>query len=417
MRLEEFLLLFLDNWPLYILALLISGLLLFIVFNKYVESIIDPLFYQLIGALFANSVPFFLFFCEEIRFDLFLSFLLVEGAFWLGFITIRPKLKFQRFNVANNYRYTFPLFIFASLFVIGSQLYYYSVNGLPIFFESRIVKYNQESSGLGIFERLTYIMSPFCLIYSFAHFNSKFKKKRLFSRLFLCFSIFSFVAGGSKSAFLNLLGPLYFYKFFVAKTRTNRKQIILLGAGAIGVALLVTFLMSKKGETDSNLPSVLQLAYRVMMFGDCYYESYGNNVIDYVVIEHPIKDLLINLLAPFRLMPYGAGSDIAPSIQVHNIVYPDVTTYGGPNNRIALLYYCLFGWWAPIIAFLSGILISTLMFKHRLNDGLIGVSVYYALYQTCCSFITDPILGVGAIASFIFGFIFFKLSILALKKL
>lgn len=415
MRLEDFLLLLLNNWLLYIVSVLISCLLLRIVYKKYVISVLDPLCYQLLGALFANSVPLFLFFCDEIRLDIFLSFIIIETLFWIGFMTNKPKCQCESFNIVSYYRSTYKLFLIASFFVVASQLYYYATKGLPIFFDSRIDKYDETNAGLGILERLTYVMSPFCIIYSFAHFKSKCSKKRILSRLYLCFALFTFVASGSKGAFLGFLSPLFFYFTFIAKVKIERKHLILVGALAVCVAVMVIMLLSSKEEGSQELSPLLKLAYRVMMYGDCYYESYGYNVIDHIKIDNPIRDLLVNLLAPFRLMSYGVGTDTAPSIQVHNMVYPEITTLGGPNNRAPLLFYCLFGWIGPIVSFFFGKLTSYLMYKVKFNKGLIGVSIYCALYQATCSFITDPVLALGFLPSFIIGYIFFKITMSIVK--
>ena len=157
-----------------------------------------------------------------------------------------------------------------------------------------------------------------------------------------------------------------------------------------------------------------------MMFGDVYYEAYGYDTIKEVVIKHPINDLLVNIMAPFRLMDYNIGVDISPSIQVHRVNYPELEDInGGPNNRVPFLYYCLFGGWISILfAFITGWFSSAIMYKplKYCKKTVLGVSVYASLYNIGIQFCTDPILALSYIPSFIFGYVYLKTLTFILKK-
>lgn len=413
MRLEEILLLIAENPLLYVLSLFINGIFVLYVTKKYVRNYLDPLFLALIGVLFANSMLIFLVFVNDQRWNVVLPFIIIEVFFWLGFFC--NKYRIPDLTVNNKAREGGDsLFSIAFFLVAAFQIYYYYKQGFPIFRESRIDKYAGAASGLGILERLSFILQMYCSIYSIIHIRDSHSFK---SRLFLVYLLIVSVLSGSKSALMSIITPAFFYIQYFTKYQIRKKTYFLIGISVLSAAVFVVFMTS-----NDAISGVLTVVRRFMMFGDTYYEALGNNVISEVKISHPINDLLVNILAPFRLMSYSANVDIAPSLQVHRSVYPEIgDLLQGPNNRLPFLFYCLFGpLVASILSFFAGKFTSWCMYKSYkyINKSLVGFSIYAMLYVIVLEFPTDPILCLSNLTSWFIGscFIIFLHSLFVKKK-
>ena len=407
MRSDDFFVLLLEHWLLYALAVLISGGILYLIAHKYIVSLIDPLFFAVLGSVFANAVPIFLLFVHEIKYETFVSFVLLETAFWIGFCLNKRHRSYEeryRYNIDSQRLHSF--FFASAFFVIAFQLLYYVRQGIPMFFESRIDKYSGAASGLGIFERFVVIIKTFCILYSFCNFNSKGSLIKKSSRFFVFFILVTSFLTGSKSSLLGLILPFFFYAFYIKKLKINLK-IALAFAGGI---LLLGALMIIVTSTTESMPPYIAIMRRFSMYGDIYYEAYGNEMIREIKINTPFKDLFVPILGPFRIINYADMKDSVPSIQIHNIVYPELAgLLEGPNNRMPVLYYSFWGIGGGVLAsFITGYVISCGLFRlrHFFKKTLIGLSVYATLYISLCGCMTDPIYGMEGIASLIFGYVF-----------
>ena len=417
MRSDQFFDLLLEHWLLYALAVLISGGVMYFIARKYVVSLIDPLFFAILGSVFANAVPIFLLFVHEIRYETFVSFVLLEMAFWVGFcLNKRHRFYEERYHYNIDNQRLHGFFLASAFFVIAFQLLYYARQGIPMFFESRIDKYSGASSGLGIFDRLVVIVKTFCILYSFCNFNSKDFFIKRSSRFFIIFVLITSFLTGSKSSLLGLILPFFFYAFYIKKLKINLK-IALAFAG--GLLLLATLMILVTTTTDS-MPPYIAIMRRFSMYGDIYYEAYGNEIIRDIKITTPFKDLFVPILGPFRIINYADIKDSVPSIQVHNIVYPELADLlEGPNNRIPVLYYSFWGIGGGILAsFITGYVISYGLFRlrHFFKKTLVGLSIYATLYMSLCNCMTDPIYGMEGIASLIFGYAFMLLLSVFISK-
>lgn len=403
-----FFLLVASEWGLYLLSLLISGVIFWILGRRFVRSLIDPLFFAFLGAFFANAVPLFLFFTGAIKPVYFIHFLVFEAAFWVGFCLNR-RSDDVCIDTNDDCSQLSRLFVVSSIIVIAFQILYYVKQGIPILFDSRLEKYSGADSGLGLFERLGMIMRTFCILYSFANIKSEVFWIRQFSRAFLVFILITFVLSGSRSALLGLILPYFFYMYYIQKNSISLKNALLVGGGIFVLGMLVLVITSK----DDAIPPYLAMLMRLSQYGDIYYEGYANEIVESVRVNYPIKDLFVGLFAPFRLMDYTDGVDIVPSIQIHNIVYPELEALLlGPNNRIPVLYYSFWGSVVgPVAAMITGFCVSFLIFGsfHFFKGNILNISIYASLYMSCCGFITDPVYAMGNLASFLIGLIFITL--------
>ena len=410
MRSEVFFLLVASEWGLYLLSLLISGCVFFFLGRRYVRSLIDPLFFAFLGSFFANAVPLFLYFTDAIKPVYFYLFLLFESAFWVGFcLNKRADDCGMVVDEDDNCTHLSRLFLVSAFFVVAFQLLYYVKQGIPIFFESRLEKYSGADAGLGLFERLSMIMKTFCILYSFANIKSEIPSVRLFSRAFLVFVLITFVLSGSRSALLGLVLPYFFYMYYIQEKGISLKQALMVGGGIFIIGMLVLVITS---EPDS-IPPYLAMLMRLSQYGDIYYEGYANEVLESVHVNYPLRDLFVGLFAPFRLMSYTDCIDIVPSIQIHNVVYPELESLLlGPNNRIPVLYYTFWGTAVgAIAALITGFMVSFIIFRtfRFFNNNILNISIYASLYMSCCGFVTDPVYAMGNLASFIIAFIFIAL--------
>ena len=170
------------------------------------------------------------------------------------------------------------------------------------------------------------------------------------------------------------------------------------------------------GEDDYSM-AFYTLFRRVIMYGDIYYECYVDDIIDQVTINHLSNDLLVPILAPFRLMNYTDIQDLTPSIQVHNVIYPELIDVNvGPNNRNPFLFYVYFGpslgvLFALIIGFLtSKILFGCLLYTNR---NIFSLTIYIGLSLSAVYFVTDYTLGIANMITVIFGYLFYKAIMMA----
>lgn len=404
MRLEEILFLIYQQWPLYALSLIINIIVCWMFFRRYVKSFLDPLFFRVIGVCFANTIPLFMWMCGVIKNEYIVAFIILESCFWGGFFLNKPKTQIKIKVIGNNRRLYYNLFLYSVIIIAVFKLYFYLNYGIPLLMENRADKY-LGAEGLGGLDRLTYVLEFYCLIFSFTHINTLISKVRLLSRFYLVMFAMFCVFEGAKGAIISVLGPLFFYVNYIKETKIEFKRILLLAILVLVVAVVV--MLAQGSSQDTVLMSLL---FRFMMFGDVYYEGFGNDAVTVVKVLHPIKDLLVNFLAPFRLMDYNTGVDVAPSIQIHWFVYPELGEInGGPNNRVPFLYYCLFGTFVgAIFSFLTGFMVSKVMYNTfmHLKKNMVGLSVYASIYTIACSFITDPIMAISSIPSIIFGYFF-----------
>lgn len=404
MRLEEILFLMYQQWMLYALSLIINILLCWVFFKRYIKSFLDPLFFRVIGVCFANTIPLFMWMCGAIKEEYFVAFIVLEVCFWVGFLLNKPKPQVKIRVTGNNRRMYYLLFLYSVIIIVLFRLFFYLNYGIPLLMENRADKY-LGAEGLGGLDRLTYVLEFYCLIYSFAHFKTQIPRVRLLSRFYLVMFAMFCVFEGAKGAIISVLGPLFFYVYYIKETKLTFKRLLLMGIIVLGVAIVV--MLVQGSSQDTVLTSLL---LRFMMFGDVYYEGFGNEAVTVVKVLHPIKDLLVNLLAPFRLMDYNAGVDVVPTIQIHWYVYPELSDInGGPNNRVPFLYYCFFGTLVgSILSFITGFLVSKVMYNtfKYLKKNLLGLSIYASIYTIACGFITDPIMAISSIPSIIFGYFF-----------
>tara|TARA_B110000285_G_scaffold234993_1_gene314104 strand:+ start:1813 stop:3123 length:1311 start_codon:yes stop_codon:yes gene_type:complete len=384
-----FLLVF-DNFFIYLFCTIIIFFIYFLIFRKYYLSLLDPFTYVTFFSAFASTVPVFLFVIKEIQFNLFLSFLITQVSFFLGFHFFSP-LKIKRISLtkiaspnSNEIRFVKWLFIVVGLSNIFFQIYSYKMFGIPLFSESRLATYDSNGGLNNILKRIisvTFqmytILTIFFMIYKFKNFN--FKIYTYLSVLIL--AIFS-VLSGSKGAFI-----IFGFSFFIVSIYSTRwgdftliKDINKFLVKFMFIAILLAAVVVLFSENVSNPFEFLLL--RIAMTGDVYYMAYPNEVINKIVFNN--SNWFVSLFAsPLSLLgiidrseiPYPIGYSL---MQYHN---PSVL-FKGPNARMNIFSYIYIGsYLAPLYCFIIGLITSFVRNKlfHYLPPNILGGIVYYLL--------------------------------------
>lgn len=401
MRFEEFSLLLYEHIEVYLLILVFNSAIAYAFFKNRILSIIDPLLLPVIYAVFANTVPIFLFYNGAISASSFIYFLCSVSIFWFAFSLNKRIIIPSDTSFKDDLRIS--KFVFYICFVIWLiiKVVTYSLQGIPIFLESRLTLYS-ESGGLGVLGRIETIIALFCTLYSFYVLDEK-RSGRFIAYLYLFLWAISAVLSGSKSAFLNLISIAFFYMFFVARRKIKLKKFVKYFVLAIVCAVLV--IVIQRGSDLGN--AFLMLVIRFVASGDIYWEAYPLGLENSIIIENPMLHVFQGLLGGLRFIDYSDPAiGTALGFQVHWTVYPELADKAlGPNARIPILSYVMYGWGGLLFSFIVGYLVSFVTFKlySFFPKGLLGTTMYAVCYMNALSYITDPILGSSNLFNTILG--------------
>jgi hypothetical protein len=380
-----FVLLF-DNWPLYLMSIVLVFLTYFIVFKKYYISILDPFTYVSFFSAMAITVPVFLFFVDEISNKLFTSLILTQLMYFIGFRLFSPlkitKIERNKNNFLNGsgIRFVKWFFIIIGVTNIFAQLFSYKLVGIPLFAESRLGIYSNNGGINNLLKRLISVSFE-CYVILTIYFIY-YKKKNFSFKVYTFLSIFAIVVfsvlSGSKGAFITF--GLAFFIFALYSIRWGdfslfykiKKFTLKFGLIAVILAIIV-ILFSEKTSNPFEF-----LLLRIAMTGDVYYMAYPNNVIDTI----PSGNWFISLFAsplsligliPRSMIPYPMGFSL---MEFHN----PFVKFKGPNARMNIFSYVYFGiFFSPIYCFIIGAVTSFYRNKlfYLLPSNILGCILYF----------------------------------------
>ena len=165
----EFYDLILDNLSLSLGLLFLFIVVHYLIFRKYVTSVLDPILLPVISSVFSMADVYLLFFTNSISTYLFINFNLTQLAFWFGLFYFKTKIN-SKFNTlktntfSNNFNNTLSFYFF-SIIYLCSQVLIYVTKGIPLLKESRLETF-ADGGGEGVLGRIVDVTSIFCL-YSF----------------------------------------------------------------------------------------------------------------------------------------------------------------------------------------------------------------------------------------------------------
>jgi len=405
----DFIFLLNHYWLIYLLCLSLSFVLFLPILKFFRFQILDPYFINFILTIFANSVVIFLYSINEISLNDFIYFILAECLFWIGFLYNIKK----EFKISNNFTITHEksicggLFYFFLVMFISMKAFTYLHFGIPLFLDSRLSLY-AESGGYGVMGRILPMLNIYCLFYAMEQFivlSAKKYSKYLFFLVIVIF-IIDGILSGAKSGFLNVLYVLYFLSLKYKTITINMKDLILLFilTVIVGISGLILREMSL-GE------SLGIFFYRFIASGDIYYYAYPDQMYRYIDIPNIYLYIISPLLVPARIIDPLPYSSIG--FQMFTIVHPYYAdALLGPNARMPILSFILFGWCGLIFSFLSGRFISLLrrFIKYSFYGNYLFYPIYVYIYINTCFLLYDFTAGVGQLFNVIMNitiFIFF----------
>jgi len=398
---QTFIFLLATNWLKYIIALIISMICSVPIFKVIKAPIIDPYKITTIFTVFANAIPIFLLFTNNISINDFIYFVLSEVLFLFGFLFhFNRELKINHpITIVNETKIYIRLFyIFFGLFLIF-DLFTFKYFGIPLFLDYRMALYSN-SGGFGIIARFLPLFKIYCIYYSL---NEIIVNRKYSKLIIILIFIIDGILWGSKSGFIQIV---FVYSFIIIKNEAYKisyKVYLVLGSLIllIGISgLLIT--------NHSLEQSLVTFFYRFIASGDIYYYSYPDQLYKYVNIPDKVMYLPSFFLAPARLMNYLPYK--SAGIQIYNIIHPyyiDAVT--GPNPRMPIISYILFGWYGLILSFLAGRFISFFrrIIKYFFFNSLLLYPLYIYIMIESCFLLYDFAQGISNIFNILINIIVF----------
>ncbi len=374
-----------NNWDLFFISIVITSFVYYLAYKRYFISILDPFSFAIFFSGMAVAVPTFLFLVDQVSVKLYLSFLLTQISFLIGFNFIKPlKINFNtkiHFN-GNEIRFAKWLFIVVGFIQISLQLISYKIFGIPVFSESRLAIYGESGGINNLIKRLLDVNFKcyiFLTIYFFYFKNKKIGLK-IFTRLSVFIILVFSILSGSKGAFLTFGNAFFIYSLYALRWGDLssffliKKFILKFGIFALLAAIVVIML----SEKDAN--PFYFLLFRIAQSGDVYFMAYPNDIIDKV----PTVNWFIALFSsPLSLTGIIPRSSVPGPIGFFLMNYHEpLVEFRGPNPRMNVFSYIYFGIiYSPIYCMIIGVLASFI--RNRLYTllpkNIIGCLIYFLL--------------------------------------
>lgn len=376
----------------------------YLIARKVTSSIFDPIAYCLFMSGFANAIPLLLYFTNNCSIEYFIFFVCSELLFWIGFIIIyRKKCRFKKHSI--HYKdsgWSSFLFRFCTVIYFGTELYIYSTKGIPLLMDNRNDLF-KDSGGLGVLIYIKQFPYFYLLLYSFHHLI--FYKRRDFIFILVLLVLFTLLGGG-KSGIIHFLFAFFVYSYFFLgkKIHVKFKYVFLI------ILFPVIVIFVKAGGLGASL---LSFGERFISNGDCYFMAFPEKDIDRVKIESPLLYTLSPVLRPSRIVSYSTDESTPIGNHLVYLTFPDAEKNGlttAPNTRLPLAAWACYKWGGLIYTFILGLLVSWTMSKSRkwFYRDIYGLTMFFLLYETGISGITDVLMFFSSLFSFIFSLIFYE---------
>ena len=413
-----FFLLVYDNFAVYLLSLLLCAVPAYYLGKIYSKSWIDPLRISLILAVFANSVPLFLYFLTEIPSYLFYYFVFAETLFWFGFILFaKTTITFSEKKTVDDETFNKVLFFTFLFLYIFSNTVTYIKFGIPLFMDNRLATYSN-SGGFGVFARLNSFLEIYILMFSYYQIDERgsLSNSKFYLLPFLLMAITG-ILSGSRSSFLVFFTSYFGYLVFFKGIRPNDKALVKF-VPVVLIGTLAVFLVQSGGNLSDAFFGFL---FRLIATGDCYYSAYPNEIINILQVKNSALFMLSNLLSPLRIIDI---STVSPplGVQMTSILYPILDgLFVGPNSRPPIFGYVLFRWMGLIFSFLSGAFTAFMLFRipSLISKNFISSVFVFFIYISANRFITDSSAGIGSLFDIMLnlGIVFLLITLIKLKPM
>ena len=275
--------------------------------------------------------------------------------------------------------------------------------------KSRLEAYTG-SGGMGALSYFMDFSIYYILFYSFykLYYN---KNKRYIINILLVLIVD--LLSGSKGAVLNILFTYFVFYFFYCKNKPkiNKKYYPFL----IAFPLIVITINLYTSEDEHG--SLFVLIYRIISYGDVYWEAYPDNLIDTIHYKSPIISFFSPFLGPLRIVDY---KHIEPAIGflIHWELIPSKEgELSGPNARIPVFSWIYLRWFGLIFSVLFGYVLGNMISKMKLrfHNTPLGICLYGYIYITAWSICTDPSLFMGKLLVLIINLLLVYFIIIFIK--
>jgi hypothetical protein len=346
----------------YLILLFISPLYIYIIYRKAL-GIFDPLTFAITGSMFATATAVFVLRIDPTAEDYIFSFFSTELLFLIGYLLVAPNAilidfcqrKYtvvEKFAIDSNAN-----LLLLVLFYMVLKIIQYLIVGIPLLTYNRL---NMASGGLGVFQTLSTALFPLLCLRVYKQFTIKIKNKiTAYSALLVI--IITILMDGSKAGVL-IATQMFFMCSIMFKTddeklghknRLSKKKIII-----ILFVILSPLLLNILTKFDNVADGLYGIAFRLVGFGDIFYQSYSNNVIETISKNYSIFDILYPLLGTFKVVSidpnyYSVGEILTQTVELS-------FEGGGANARINIISYLIFGNLGFIFSFAAGLFIGLL---------------------------------------------------------
>lgn len=366
-----------DSPGLYPAFLILSSLLYVFIFRKYIYSFFDPFLLFVITSCFGTSDVLMMYYKNHMPGYYFVSYVLTQSFFILGFVLVRPIKPVSVKNKANwqllnqNDRTVTILYYVSALVFLISQIMSFIVSGIPLLMESRLMTY-REGSGSGLFGRIIAVTSLVTIFMLIDRLFTK-KKRRTLAKLFdyfMCaFSLFALMSSGSKAALLGIIFVVFYYSFFFERfegysniiqniNKFQRKFFVIAVIGAFFV-IIVELTIAR----NDKLNPLLAMIFRFIQSGDVYMFAYPDNTLEAMLWSNPLLVMFSDFVGTLRLMPWENLPENLGSQLYKYYITSDQIKGPNPIHNVFGLFY--FGFWGSFFySFSIGLFLSFLRNKY-----------------------------------------------------
>ena len=423
----DFSLILFDKIFLYLIVLFLLLPVYIAIISKKSLGILDPITYLLIGSAFAASTAIFTFIVDQSSTKYLFSFLSTEICFLIGFTLAAPnKLSLERDcikrGIHDKYYLNSKFFlIILGFFFFTLKGFQFTVIGIPLFEYNRL---NMASAGFGIFQTLSSALLPLLCFRIVLQLINR-KSSNAIAYFFLALLFITAILDGSKAGML-VLAQMFFLSYFLLNGNKNfvkinsyqNNQLNLKLKFALSGIIIVPILANVFTKFDDPTVGILGIVYRMVAFGDIFYQAYPNNSIEVLNQFGSLKQLFYPLITTFKIaspdaLHYSIGEILNQSVE-------NSFEGGGANARLNIVSYLMFGNLGFVFSFIVGLLLGYLRRLLLVNTVNFFKKIYIYIAVLSCSFLwNDLYLGIVVVvllyltATF---WIFFEKMIILIKS-
>ena len=268
--------------------------------------------------------------------------------------------------------------------------------GIPVLMDSRLEIY-VVGGGFGIINRIIQVTTPisiYCTMYILLVRLSRHEMEKLIAKFYLIVLIIFGLLSGSRTFMLPIVFGFYFFLFLNGKicknavieiyTEHSRRLIVV-----VGILMFISVGISKK----FNILAVAgTIAERIVSYGDVFFASYPNSLIEQVQGVSLFNFIFGDLFRALRLVPLEFVQQPI-GFEIYNLANNTIAVLKGPNPRHNVLGYINWGFYGSIVfSFCCGILLSLgrNVFYNSSQKTQLAKIVAMLFYASVVNIETDP---------------------------